>query len=78
MSDWDGKTVTIKTGTFAGKQFVVEGWAVDVMRDVLNAPPSIEFNERAERDGIRDGYLAGLCYGKINGTGHLVHESEFA
>ena len=86
MSDWDGKTVTIKTGTFAGKQFVVEKRAWDFPGrfnspavDVLGYDVVKRAFERAQFDeGLAGIAIGAFYYGKIDGLGQLVHESEFA
>ena len=75
-----GKTVTIKTGRFAGQSYRLEDWW-----DRLTGTPWAETtgNPACIIYGIRAG-LEGLppdnevVYGHIGGFGHLVHISEFA
>ena len=73
-----GKTVTIKSGTFKGKEYVVEDWHDRVLPDVWwycdGNPACLGYAVRSAADDLSSDLE--VLYGKIDGMGYLVHISE--
>lgn len=73
-----GKTVTIKTGKFAGQQYRIEDFwdrlGQGSWMDCVGNPACLQYAMRSalERLPMDDEVL----YGKIGPFGHLVHVSE--
>ncbi len=74
-----GKTVTIKSGKFAGEKYRLEDWWQNVSGKSWQVsqgnPAALSY---AMRSGLKDDLPIDdeVVYGKIGTFGHLVHVSE--
>ena len=73
-----GKTVTIKTGQYAGAQYRIEDYwdrlGQGSWGDGVGNPACLQYAIRSTQDGLP--YDDEVLYGKIGPFGHLVHVSE--
>jgi len=78
-SEFASKTVTIKSGTFKNRQYLVEDWVENVMgkswMDCNGNPACLKYAMRA---GLNDNLPSDneVLYGKIGILGELIHISE--
>ncbi len=74
-----GKTVTIKSGQYAGEKYRLEDWWENVhggsWKFAQGNPAALQY---AMRCGLKDDLPVDdeVVYGKIGPFGHLVHVSE--
>ncbi len=75
-----GKTITIKTGKFAGMEYRVEDWWQNVAgiswMDANGSPACLKYAMRTGLSKIRIPTDNEVLYGHIDGLGELIHVSE--